>query len=578
MKTYNPLLRTVLSLFLVCLLLVPLASCGKGKKTDATEPLTGSATDPNPSSGTTAGETTPESTRKWYGIGEAVSAYAASDRTLLIEYDMFVSPENSPKNNIYIQGPDEVVSGVTSSIEELVYNRNKAAADLLGVTMSYTYWDDLKWARQADRIKTVVQGNAVDAPDLFVNMIYDLNIAMKSGGGIFKDVTSIPGAYFDFEVDGWMKDWMESLSFTTDRAYILGGDYFIDILRAMGVLPFNLDLMDANADKLAAAIIDEDDELGVNEKLSTRFFDLVEQEQWTWEVLGKLCAAIWVDVDGSGSNTTDDLLGIITDRYSGLPGSIIIFSAGESLTETYKIEDPTSEYNGKYWVRYNETPGAVGAIFDAVAGVFSGAGAFVTNDFSNDGSGFPFHYSKFASDELLFVGPSMIGTLEQDAFQQMHSTYSVVPMPKVSADKKYNTPIHSTADAGAINVNTSPDKTRALSAYLQHCNENSGEIRKYFLQVVTKYKTTTYNQGTDRMLDLIYDNLTTGRDMALEFTAEQTSDRRTVSVLKGQGYVGDSAFLAATYEANLSKKQSNLDSVLEKWYALPTGATETPAE
>ena len=31
---------------------------------------------------------------------------------------------------------DEVVSGVTSSIEELVYNRNKAAADLLGVTMS----------------------------------------------------------------------------------------------------------------------------------------------------------------------------------------------------------------------------------------------------------------------------------------------------------------------------------------------------------------------------------------------------------------------------------------------------------
>ena len=211
MKKRNSPLRAVLSLLLVCLMLFPLASCGKGKKTDATEPLTDSATDPNPSSDTTAGESTAETTSKWDGIGEAVSAYAAADRTLLIEYDMFVSPENSPKNNIYIQGPDEVVGGVTSSIEELVYNRNKAAADLLGVTMSYTYWDDLKWARQADRIKTVVQGNAVDAPDLFVNMIYDLNIAMKSGGGIFKDVTSIPGAYFDFEADGWMKDWMESL-------------------------------------------------------------------------------------------------------------------------------------------------------------------------------------------------------------------------------------------------------------------------------------------------------------------------------------------------------------------------------
>ena len=572
MKTHNPLLRAVLSLLLVCLLLVPLASCGKdGKKTDttATEP---GGTSPEPAT------TTSEVTSKWPGIGEAVSAYAASDRTLKIEYDMFVSPENSPKNNIYIQGPDELIAGATSSIEEKVYHRNKDAADLLGVTLSYSYWDDLKWGKQADRLKTVVQGNDPDAPDLFVNMIYDLNIAMKSGGGLFKDVMSLPGSFFDFDADGWMKDWMDSLSFTTDRAYILGGDYFIDILRAMGILPFNLDLMDQNAEKLAGAILPEGETLGENEELSTYFFDLVDKGNWTWEVLGKLCTAIWVDVDGSGGNTENDMLGIITDRYSGLPGSIIVFSAGESLTETYKIEDRNNPNYNKYWVRYNETPGALGAIFDAVAGVFSGAGAFVTNDFSNDGSGFPFHYTKFASDELLFAGPSMIGTLEQDTFQQMHSTYSVVPMPKVSAEKKYNTPIHSTADAGAINVHTTPDKARALSAYLQYCNENSGAIRHEFLQVVTKYKTTTYNQGTDRMLNVIYENLITGRDMALEFTAEQTSDRRTVSILKGKGYVGDSAFLAATYQSNLSQKQANLDNVLTKWYALPTGATETPAE
>ena len=572
MKTHNSLLRAVLSLLLVCLLLVPLASCGKdGKKIDTT------ATEPGGTSPTPA-TTTSEVTSKWPGIGEAVSAYAASDRTLKIEYDMFVSPENSPKNNIYIQGPDELIAGVTSSIEEKVYHRNKDAADLLGVTLSYTYWDDLKWGRQADRIKTVVQGNDPDAPDLFVNMLYDLNIAMKSGGGIFKDVWSIPGSFFDFDADGWMKDWMESLSFTTDRAYILGGDYFIDILRAMGVLPFNLDLMDQNAEKLAGAILPEGETLGENEELSTYFFDLVDRGEWTWEILGKLCTAIWVDVDNSGGNTTDDVLGIITDRYSGLPASIILFSTGESLTETYKIEDRNNPYYNKYWVRYNETPGALGAIFDAVAGVFSGAGTYVTNDFSNDGSGFPFHYTKFASDELLFAGPSMIGTLEQDAFQQMDSTYSVVPMPKVNAGKKYNTVIHNTADSGAINVNTTPDKARALSACLQYCNENSGEIRKDFLQVVTKYKTTTYNQGTDRMLDLIYENLITGRDKALEDSGEQTSERRTWKLMMGQGFVGDSAYLAATYAANLSQKQANLDNVLEKWYALPTGATETPAE
>ncbi|MBR4770637.1 MAG: hypothetical protein IK090_06880 [Clostridia bacterium] len=408
-------------------------------------------------------------------------------------------------------------------------------------------------------------------------MLYDLNKTLKTFGA-FKDIKSIPGSYFDFEAEGWMTDWMESLSFTEDRAYIMGGDYFLELFRAMGVLPFNIDLMDANASRLAPAYLPVDESLGTDEQLSTRFFDLVEQGKWTWDDLGKLCAAMWVDTDADGANSMGDTLGIITDQYTGLPASLIVYSAGVPLTETYVIEDETSEYNGKKWVRYYDDSSLLGSIYDAVASVFSGPGAFVTNYNPDSGKTLKEHYAKFASDTLLFAGPIVLGALEEESFQTMESIWSVVPIPKIKAEQEYNTMIHNIADVGAINVKTTPDKARAISAFLQYCNENSKAIREDFQQVVTKFKTTTYNQGTDRMLNIIYDNVITGRDKALEDTAEGTSGKTSSSWMKGQGYLGTSAFVVEKYQSQLSGKQTKLDDILKKWYDLPTSATETPAE
>ena len=160
----------------------------------------------------------------------------------------------------------------------------------------------------------------------------------------------------------------------------------------------------------------------------------------------------------------------------------------------------------------------------------------------------------------------------------MESIWSVVPIPKIKAEQEYNTMIHNIADVGAINVKTTPDKARAVSAFLQYCNENSKAIREDFQQVVTKFKTTTYNQGTDRMLNIIYDNVITGRDKALEDAAEGTSGKTSSSWMKGQGFLGTSSFVVEKYQSQLSGKQTKLDDILKKWYDLPTSATETPAE
>ena len=555
--------------FLLCVVFVVMAfaSCGKKKKKD-------DATTAQPQ---TTGSVTPVSTeRDWASIADDIAGFAASNRRFKVELDVLTNAERISKNKEYLEGPDKVTEGETALIEQYVYERNHNAMEDLGIEgIEYTYWD-YGWNQQNPQIVTAVQGNAADAPDLFVNMVFDLNLALKTQG-VFRDIQTFPGGYFDFDSKGWMKSWMESLSFTGDRAYILGSDYFLDILRAMGVLPFNMYLMDQNSTKLATAILDASDPLGADEQLSTRFFDFVEQGKWTYDALHNLCEAIWEDSDGSGNNSIQDVLGIVTDKYSGMPAALMLYSSGVHTHETTQLED------GRQWISLPESSEALGSIFDAVAGVFSGQGAFVTNDSTSKGAtadtpGIPYHYIKFAENTLLFAGPALLSALEGAAFQGMEQLYSVVPLPKVNLTDDYNTIIHNTSDAGAINVNTNPQRARTISAYLQHVTEHSTEIRDEFLQIVMKYKNTTYDQGTDRMLDLIYDKVTNARDKAMEDTAESKGELRFHAKMKDHAFTWTSAEISSDYLANRDTKNAHINSVMNKWYNdLPQGtATYTP--
>lgn len=558
MKKLYSILALILCMVMIAFCFTSCKKDKKGKVTTAapeTEPVTQQAT-----------------TNKWEQIASEVNAISAADRSFKISLDVFTSAERVAKNKDYLKGPDQIKENETSAIQQMVYERNKKARELLGLTIEYTDMDK-DWNTQCDEIVTLVQGNAADAPDLFVNMVFDLNIALKTQG-VFRDIIDLPGAYFDFDAKGWMKTWMESYSFTGDRAYVLASDYFLDIMRAMGVLPFNMNLMDEHSADLASAILGEGETLETGENLSERFFDYVELGNWTWDTLGKLCEAIWVDTDSSGGNSIQDLLGIVTDRYSGMPSALILFSTGESLTET--SIDETDPSNPKTQIVLKEDTTTVGAIFDAVKGVFSGRGAFVTavgaSGATIENPGLAYSQIKFSENTLLFAGPTLLGALENETFQNMTSTYSVVPLPKVDVNKNYNTIVHNTADCGAINVRTSLGKADAISAFLQYCTENSGDIREEFLQIVTKYRTTTYNQGTSRMLDVIYENLANSRDKAIEDASMRKDGARFHGVMKDNGFVWGSADVVTWYESNRAGKQTKIDELLETWYNLPTNA------
>ena len=561
--------RIVSLLLMLCMILsvLLLASCDKG--TDATEaPAT---EEPVASADGTTEEATEPPDTKWEKLAPKVTMMAESARSLKIECSSNVSAEKASKNDVYLKGPDEIVDGVTPKIEQMVYERNKAARDLLHVSTEFVFWSE-SWGKQAEKIDIAVKGKAADAPDLFVNMLNELNLELLNG--TFKDVWTIPNSFFDFKAKGWLESWMKTLSFTGDRGYILGSDYFLDVFRAVPVLPFNMTLMDASADKLAPAILEEGDELGAGEKLTPRFFDLVDRGEWTWDVLGKLCAAIWVDKDGDGADSIYDQLGIIGDEYGdgGQCAGSFIYSCGETLTETYRIEDESSPYYQQQWIKYNDTSEGLNLIFEKVKRVFEGPGSLSTSyNFSSntpEAPGIAYHHTKFAGGDLLFTGVCLLGGLEDDVFQNMEDLYSVVPCPKTNANNEYNTIIYSTGDAGAINVNVKPAKAKALTAYLQYCTENSPAIREQFLQIVMKYKVTTYDQGTDRMLNIIYDAIRYGRDKTVDDLVGD-SNNRWHGLMRHQHFQAGADYISTQYETNRAVKQKVLDNRLKIWYTLP---------
>ena len=537
----------------LCFCVASFAACGKDKKPAKTNA---------PVSTTTA-----VTTDHWNVDGPAIAAaLSAEEKSFKIEVAEFNEVEKASKNKMYLAGPDdeEIENGDVSTIEQMVYTRNKNANTLLGTSVEYEYWNYSQsgWNKAQKQINTVVSTNVDGAPDLFVNQIYDLNKVMLTLGA-FQDIWSIPGAYFDFKADGWMTDWMESLSFTGDRAYVLAGDYFVDVLRSMGVMPFNATLMDDNASKLAPALFGET--LSEGETMSQRFFDYVEAGNWTWEALGKLCEAVFDDKNGNDQADMGDVLGTIADTYGGVNTAVFIYSCGEELIE----RRPNANKGNKMWAYYPSDPSSIGDIFDAVAAVFTGKGALATTGVVADTeNGLAAHRIKFAKDEILFLGYALLGDLEDDKFQQMTSLYSVVPLPKVSADKTYNTFVTDTADAGAINVHST--KARAMSAYLQYCTEHSADIREEFLEIVTKYKTTVYNQGTDRMLDLIYDSVLYGGAKVVDGAVKDAGGhRRWYDFMKDGKCVVTSADFISDFNSCVSAKQTTLDEVMDTWYALP---------
>ena len=551
------------AILLLSMLLVVLASCGGSKKTTPAE--------------TTPAPTTPDpALTLWESIGTDVKAMDESLRTFKFQMSSLVEGAYKMKCDELMAGPDKL-EDAKSTIDQLVFERNDAAKKALGIVdINYVYTNEA-WSKQAAVIKAQTDdAQNAGAADMFVYDMYDMVISCFNSS--FRELSTIEGSYFDWEKDCWYYNIMSDMSFDRQKIYVMASDYFSEIYRNYLVLPFNMTMVDSSVAELGGILLPAGETLREGEYLSDYLFQMVQDGKWTWDVLTKICEAMFIDNDGNGSENSGDRNGIWMDTYGGNMASASLYSTKiQCLSDGVGAAGTALE--GKLVPTYPATGDEINKVFVAIGKLMSAKGTYAFTSKNYDASSF------FARKLTLTPGLARLGELEAENYINMEDTFSVVPIPLLveGTVADYNTCIHNTACLGAFNINST--KYLAMSAYIQHCSENSDEIKDEYLQVIMKFKTTDFNLGTSDMLDLIYGNIQSVREMILDnvlrgrknatiFTPEGLGDVRWHGLIKGSSYkmaidsVNGGAFLDK-YATNLEAKQRGMNELMIEWYNLP---------
>lgn len=534
--------RIVLICLLVLLCMVMLCSCDRGAgktTTTTTKPQTSSRPD--------------STTDKWdqVDVGGVIKLQLSSLNDAELEAG----------GKKYMQGPDAPSS---DKVQNLVYQRNLEAKDILGLDEVQYYYINAGWGNITAVISDT-EKNGSDKPDMYCDIIYDMvrcvidgcfyNLKLLTTDYTRTDGTI--GGYFDFEAEGYLADFMEGMTLSSDKMYLLGSEYFIDIIRGMMVMPVNIDMYHSKVGDI------------------DQFYQDIIDGKWTWDYLMNVSKMVYNDKTNNG-NSMDDILGLACETGGGKAASGMVYSTDISIVKTEKR-------NGLYSFTYSSENKTLYDIFQKIAQVFKSEG-IATCEEGNVSDQVAEIRQVFAEGRMVFGGCVLMGAVEAETYQSMEQQFGLVPLPKLAefTDKKdadgnlipyeYNTLIHNVGRCGAISLST--PVPHAISAFIQYCSENSSAVINEYYNFAMKYKYTS-DAGTAEMLDLIYDNIVSVREKALDdLIGAYNSDANSLkwhSLLlgkKGGFYTENASQIDTVYSSAIKVKQTVIGQILAKWDAL----------
>ena len=300
--------------------------------------------------------------------------------------------------------------------------------------------------------------------------------------------------YFDFTDDGYMTNYMNSLSVDGQKNYVIISDYFIDVLRAFYVVPVNVELYN----EIAKYAIDDLNEDGVKD-IGDLFCE-IEAIGWNYSRIAEYSTKIYeVGADlGYGEDLSDGKIVFALGNDSISASAVVYTSYADMIMN---VSDSTD----KNLYTYGECSDLLD-LADTLRNLMglSGIVCYSDADAESDGeSGAVLGIRKnFSENKVLFGGATLLGALEDPIYQNMKkensSGFVVAPMPTNGNCNEYNTQIHALGCAGAIAACSS--KFVQCSAFLQYQSSNSEDVRKAYCDQYFTYDTSS---GLDKNIDMI---------------------------------------------------------------------------
>ncbi len=453
----------------------------------------------------------------------------------------------------YMEGPGNEISNGQGfeKVQNEVYKRNKDAKSKLNLTVNYEYIA-MEWgAGISSSIQTSERSGK--APDLYCDMMYDmagLSLQHEIFTNIMRYTQEDEGAdgwkegngYFNIDDStGYNKSLMLDMALTDDKMFLIASDYFVDVMRAMLVMPFNLDMY---ADYALPEGIEDDN--------ATMLYALVEDGGWTWSELLKYERVY----SGSGKASVSSDRMLMALSVSGLSSTGFVYSTA------YK----TYEYKKGVYTLKSECIDLVNAFKDADIVARSNAVACGEGT-RGQPAGVEACKTIFTQGKALFAGPQMLGAVEEEAYTNMVNRLSIVPVPKTSDLLDYNTAINTRARVGAVSWHSGNKK--AVSAWVQYCSEKSGAVRtEYFTNAMNgKYLA---GSGADGMLQLIYNSIGDSKSMVIDHMLlyKNWADLHDVTwtqMISAGDFQQHATTISNTYTNAVKAKQEVLDAVLVDW-------------
>ncbi|MFA6947546.1 MAG: hypothetical protein WCQ72_01025 [Eubacteriales bacterium] len=437
---------------LLCAMLTAgmLASCGSDSGNTPAATTAAAAGD------TTAAETTEP---------DALAGVDLGGETMRIYVNTF-NLSAMGNSNYLVEGPEEETGDL---VNDSAYARNRTVEEKLNVKLEFIQSEKNYDKVSSDIAKYINSGD--DAFDLIIDDLYPL--AELTLQGMFQN--AMGGKYFDFDQKYWMRDFMEDMTIGNDSAYILAGDFFIDVLRTAHGLIFNKDLMT---------------NLGLD---SSELYSTILDGKWTYDEFMNYINAGYADLNGDSQRDVDDQYGFVTLQIWG-PSIPMIMSGDPGFITRDEDGIPSIAVNNEKSIK----------LLDKLLTLFYSDGVYYENQDAE---------TAFMNGKALFIGYQRLGSLEY--FRSMEDEIGIVPYPKLDEQQEnYVTSVHDTTQVGVIPVTTS--KLEMISAVTEAlCRETQETVIPAYYETALKVKYTRDDESA-QMIDIIHDNISQGFALAYD--------------------------------------------------------------
>ena len=485
--------RTSAFILAAILSLLPLVSCGGSTVKEQTDTSSSSG------DGTSAPVEAPETSGVPAGTdlgGETISIWYTTKSVSAAETFVDLNPE---------------LSG--DILDDAIFNMNKAVEAKLNCTLDFFNAQVGTSDTGAEVQKMVFAGD--NTYDLY--HIVQWNGAQLAAEGCYTNLGD--AKYISYDKPWWDYKYMKEMTIGDDVIYCLSGDFAVDRTRCLNCVYYNKSMYEdfyKDPDGLYQEVLDGN---------------------WTWDMMRKISADVYSDLNNDGIIGREDRLGFSVNDYNHIDS--FFYATGARATERDKDDIPVICLNSEHTAEVMQ--GLYELIFNT-EGVFC-YGSSYEDDVKNR--------QHFENGNSMFL-PGFFYTAE--FMRDMKADYGIVPFPKFDEEQKqYYSDVHDIIRLMVVPVTCQKvDDVCAVLEEMAFTGYTNVLAPYYNVLMKNKY---ARDDVSAQMLDIIRDNCSP------DFT--HITNFNSIGYLQRKLIQAKSSDFASTYASYYPEAQKKLDDFIK---------------